>query len=136
MNRSEFEDMIVEALKGMPRELREKMSNVEIVIEDLPHGKELEDLSHRKDLSKRKKHLSRSLLGLYQGVPLTKRGIYYGWVLPDKITLYQKTIEAVYGQGEELKKGIREVVLHEIGHHFGLKEEDLKNIMNRGTELT
>jgi len=126
MNRTEFEDMIVEALEGLPRSLKEKMANVEIVIEDSPQGKDLEDLSSRKDSPKRKKHLSKTLLGLYQGIPLTRRGIYYGWVLPDKITLYQKTIEAVYGQGERLKKGIREIVLHEIGHHFGLKEEDLK----------
>lgn len=126
MNRTEFEDMIVEALEGLPKGLREKMANVEIVIEDLPQGKDLEDLFRRKDSPKRKKHLSKTLLGLYRGIPLTRRGIYYGWVLPDKITLYQKTIEAVYGQGEKLKKGIREVVLHEIGHHFGLKEEDLK----------
>ena len=126
MNRTEFEDMIVEALEGLTEGLREKMANVEIVIEDLPQGKDLEDLSPRKDSPKRKKHLPKTLLGLYRGIPLTSRGIYYGWVLPDKITLYQKTIEAVYGQGEKLKKGIREVVLHEIGHHFGLKEEDLK----------
>lgn len=128
MNRSEFEDMIVEALKGLPGRLKEKMANVEIVIEDLPQGKDLEDLSHRKDSPKRKKHLSRTLLGLYRGVPLTRRGIYYGWVLPDKITLYQKTIEAVYGSGEKLKKGIRKVVLHEIGHHFGLTEEELRDL--------
>ncbi len=70
------------------------------------------------------------LLGLYQGVPLDRRGFYYGNVLPDKITLFQIPIESICKTGEEIKEKIREVVIHEVGHYFGLDDERLEELEN------
>jgi predicted Zn-dependent protease with MMP-like domain len=104
---SEFEHTVREALKGLPKFLRDKMENIDIVIEDEPI-------------------LQKSLLGLYQGVPLKRRGPWYGNVLPDKITLFKDNIERVSRGEEHMKEWIRKVVVHEIGHHFGFGEEELR----------
>jgi predicted Zn-dependent protease with MMP-like domain len=98
------------ALESLPRELRERMSNVDIVIEDEPPPGE-------------------RLLGLYQGVPLTERTSHYGGVLPDKITLYRRPLERLCGDDpERLAAEVRRVVLHEIAHHFGISDERLIEI--------
>ncbi len=103
----EFEQMIEQALESLPEDLQKKMENVEIILED-----EVE--------------ASPNLLGLYQGVPQTKRGVYYSWVLPDKITIFKRTIER-YAQGKDhLTQLVQHVVRHEIAHHFGYSEEDLQ----------
>jgi predicted Zn-dependent protease with MMP-like domain len=103
----DFEEVVREALAALPRELREAMSNVEIVIEDDPPD-------------------GLPLLGLYQGVPLTQRGAFYGQVLPDKITIFRRPLEQWYGGSEERLRGeIRRVVLHEVAHHFGISDERL-----------
>lgn len=94
----------------MPEELRERVSNVEIVIEEEPP-------SHR------------PLLGLYQGVPLTRRTSQYGAVLPDKITVYRGPLVRLYGcDAERLRREVRRVVLHELAHHFGISDERLIEI--------
>ena len=83
------------------------MSNVEIVVEDEPPA-------------------GMPLLGLYQGVPLTRRGAFYGGVLPDKITIYRGPLERLYGANRErLGREIRRVVLHEVAHHFGISDQRL-----------
>jgi predicted Zn-dependent protease with MMP-like domain len=107
MNDPAFEQAVEGALDSLPRELRESMSNVEIVIdEDPPPGM--------------------PLLGLYQGVPLTRRGAFYGGVLPDKITIYRGPLVRLYGANENrLRQEIRRVVLHEVAHHFGISDERL-----------
>ena len=103
----DFEEAVQDALDSLPRELRDSMSNVEIVVdEEPPRG--------------------RALLGLYQGVPLTRRGAFYGGVLADKITIYRGPLERLYGTHEErLRQEIRRVVLHEVAHHFGISDERL-----------
>jgi predicted Zn-dependent protease with MMP-like domain len=68
------------------------------------------------------------LLGLYQGVPLDRRGFYYGNVLPDKITLFQIPIESMCRTKEEVEEKVKEVVIHEVGHYFGLSDKRLKEI--------
>lgn len=116
MEASDFEALVLEALEAIPEELRRKMDNVEILVQD------------RSDESIRLKGKRRSpsdLLGLYKGVPLSRRGIYYSATLPDKIVLYQKAIECISDSREDIKRGIKEVIIHEIGHHFGLSENDL-----------
>jgi predicted Zn-dependent protease with MMP-like domain len=70
------------------------------------------------------------LLGLYQGVPLDRRGFYYGNVLPDKITLFKIPIESICKTKEEIEEKVREVVIHEVGHYFGLDEERLRDLEN------
>jgi predicted Zn-dependent protease with MMP-like domain len=106
----EFDRVVQEAVESLPVELREQMSNVGIVIADEPPP-------------------GQPLLGLYEGVPLTRRGSFYGNVLPDKITIFRGPLERLYGHDPEwLVEEVRRVVLHEIAHHFGISDERLVEI--------
>jgi len=103
----DFEHEVRAALQSLPPELRRSMSNVEIVIDEEPPD-------------------GMPLLGLYQGVPLTRRGAFYAGALPDKITVFRGPLERLYGANEErLRREIRRVVLHEVAHHFGISDERL-----------
>ncbi|MHB8644048.1 MAG: metallopeptidase family protein [Gaiellaceae bacterium] len=105
----DFEELVQAALDAVPPELREEMSNVEIVVEDEP--------------------ARRGVLGYYQGVPLTKRTSSYAGALPDKITIYRGPLERLYGSDpQRLKQEVRHTVLHEIAHHFGISDERLVEI--------
>ena len=105
-----FEEYARDALDDLPPKLRAEMSNVEIVVEQEPPG-------------------GQPLLGLYQGVPLTRRGSFYAGALPDKISIYRGPLERLYGRDEEtLRRQVRRVVLHEIAHHFGISDERLIEI--------
>ena len=102
-----FDDFVRAAVDSLPDDLRKQMSNVEIVVEDEPPP-------------------GYPLLGLYQGVPLTRRGGYYSGALPDKITIFRGPLERLYGYNRELlRQWVRRVVLHEIAHHFGISDERL-----------
>jgi predicted Zn-dependent protease with MMP-like domain len=102
-----FEQAVQDALDALPRDLRESMSNVENVIDEEPPA-------------------GMPLLGLYEGVPLTRRGAFYGGALPDKITIYRGPLERLYGVDDErLRREITRVVLHEVAHHFGISDERL-----------
>jgi predicted Zn-dependent protease with MMP-like domain len=102
-----FEEYAEAALDSLPPALRAQMSNVEIVVEDEPAP-------------------GQRLLGLYQGVPLTRRSSNYGAVLPDKITIYRGPLVRLYGRDpERLRREVRRVVLHEVAHHFGISDERL-----------
>jgi predicted Zn-dependent protease with MMP-like domain len=104
----DFEQWVEEALASLPRELREYMSNVAIVLEDEPPP-------------------GQPLLGLYQGLPLTKRGSWYAGVPPDKITIYRGPLERHYGADPvRLRREVRRVVLHEVAHHFGISDDRLR----------
>jgi predicted Zn-dependent protease with MMP-like domain len=106
----EFERVVQAALDSLPAELRRRISNVEIVVEDEPPP-------------------GQPLLGLYQGIPLTRRGSGYSGALPDKITIYRGPLERLYGgEPELLSRQIRRVVLHEIAHHFGISDARLIEI--------
>ena len=110
MDDVEFERCVQEALESLPAELRGFMSNVAVVVEDEPPG-------------------GQPLLGLYQGVPLTRRGSWYGAVLPDKISIYRGPLERHYGADpDRLREEIRRVVLHEVAHHFGISDERLREM--------
>ena len=110
MDDVEFERCVQEALESLPAELRGYMSNVAVVVEDEPPG-------------------GQPLLGLYQGVPLTRRGSWYGAVLPDKISIYRGPLERHYGADpDRLREEIRRVVLHEVAHHFGISDERLREM--------
>src|SRR5437879_8255473 len=107
---ADFARVIEDALDSLPRNLRDQMSNVEIVVEDEPPP-------------------GQPLLGLYQGVPLTRRGSNYSGALPDKITIYRGPLERLYGYDAELlSRQIRHVVLHEVAHHFGISDQRLIEI--------
>ena len=108
--RPRFEEYAQDALDSLPSDLRGRISNVEIVLEDEPPP-------------------GQPLLGLYQGVPLTQRGSHYGAVLPDKITIYSGPLVRLYGRDpERLRREVRRVVLHEVAHHFGISDERLIEI--------
>ena len=106
----EFERLIGEALDELPRDLRDRLSNVELIVEDEPPA-------------------GRPLLGLYQGVPLTRRTTAYAAVPPDRITIYRGPLERLAaGDPERLRIQVRRVVLHEVAHHFGISDERLVEI--------
>ena len=106
----DFEREVEEALASLPPDLAQAVSNVAIVVEDEPPP-------------------GQPLLGLYEGIPLTRRGSGYAGVLPDKITIYRRPLERIYGADREsLRRQIRRVVLHEVAHHFGISDERLEEI--------
>ena len=117
--RREFEELVVIALKRLPKFFKKKMKNVGVVVEDRASQDLISEMGLRS---------SSELLGLYQGVPIDQRGFYYGNVLPDKITLFQLPIESICKTKEEIKEKVKEVVMHEVGHYFGLDEERLREL--------
>jgi len=119
LTRREFEEIVVSALKRLPNFFRRKMKNVDVVVEDRASRELLSEMGLRSPFE---------LLGLYQGVPLDRRGFYYGNVLPDKITLFQIPIESMCQTKEELEEKVREVVIHEVGHYFGLDDKKLREL--------
>jgi predicted Zn-dependent protease with MMP-like domain len=119
LSRKEFEETVVSALKGLPVPLKKKMKNIDVVVEDEASPDLLSEMGLRSPLD---------LFGLYQGIPLDQRGYFYGNVLPDKITLYQRAIESASRTEEEVKERIQETVIHEVGHYFGLSDERLREL--------
>jgi predicted Zn-dependent protease with MMP-like domain len=122
VKREEFEDLVAKAVEGLPEEFAERLDNVAITIEDYPTRQQLSRSQVRHDMT---------LLGLYEGVPITERGHNYGMVLPDKITIFQKPIEAGCQNEDETIAMIRSVVRHEIAHHFGISDERLDELEER-----
>jgi len=117
--RKEFEELVVLALRKLPRFFKKKMKNVDVVVEDRASRDLLSEMGLRSPFE---------LLGLYQGVPLDQRGFYYGNVLPDKITLFQIPIESICQTREEIEERVKEVVIHEVGHYFGLDDDRLREL--------
>jgi predicted Zn-dependent protease with MMP-like domain len=106
----EFEDLVDEAIASLPDDLQGFMSNVAVVVEPEPPA-------------------GLPLLGLYQGVPLTRRTTAYAGVPPDKITIYRGPLERLTGgDPDRLRDQVRRVVLHEIAHHFGISDERLREL--------
>ncbi len=119
MNRESFEEIVFRAIEKLPAEFRDRLENVDVAVEDWASASQLNKV--------RLKHHGQ-LLGLYQGVPQTRRGVRYGMVLPDRIYIFQKPIEAMCHSEEETERKIAEVVQHEIAHHFGTDEKTLRQI--------
>jgi len=119
MDREKFETLVVGAIDNLPLEFHNKLENVDVVVEDCPTSGQLKKVkvSH-----------PNQLLGLYEGVPQTRRGGRYGMVLPDKISIFQKPIESLCHSNDEIRVKITEVVCHEIAHHFGIGERTLRRI--------
>jgi len=117
MRRDEFEDAVAEALDGLPLEFAELMSNVSIQVREKPDAETIRSL----DLDPR----LHTLFGLYTGVPLDERGGWYGNVLPDVIVLYRRPLLDVCPTRAKLIHQIQLTLLHEIGHHFGLSDEEM-----------
>jgi predicted Zn-dependent protease with MMP-like domain len=117
--RKEFEELVILALRRLPKFFKKKMKNVDVVVEDRASRDLLSEMGLQSPLE---------LLGLYQGVPLDRRGFYYGNVLPDKITLFQVPIESMCQTKEEIEERVKEVVIHEVGHYFGLDDDRLREL--------
>jgi predicted Zn-dependent protease with MMP-like domain len=117
LDTARFEQLVGQAIDSLPEEFMEYMENIDIVIADAPNGAQLKRLRR-----------GQTLLGLYEGVPMTERTTNYGYVTPDKITIFQKTIESAFHQEDVIVKEIRRVVLHEIAHHFGIDDARLDEL--------
>ena len=115
MEQEEFEKLVQEGIDAIDEKFLAKLKNVEIVIEDNPTPQQIQTLKLRGAL----------LFGLYEGIPLTKRESY-GQVLPDKITIFKNPIEQVYSSPEAIKKAVKDTVWHEIAHHFGMDENQVR----------
>src|SRR5512138_3531872 len=116
-----FEKLVADALASIPRRFRDAMSNIAIVVEDEPDEELLDDMDVEP---------GGTLLGLYQGTPLTERRWDYGNTLPDRILLFQGPLERESDHDEDLVVAIGETLIHEIGHYFGLSEEEIEAIEN------
>lgn len=109
VTRERFEQLVADALDSLPPELGAEMENVAILVEDRASG--------------------RSLFGLYEGIPLTKRGPQsYAGAMPDRITLYQETICSVCSNETEVIAQVQKTVIHEVAHHFGISDPRLKEL--------
>lgn len=114
MEKEKFEALVEEALAGLPRRFKKLLHNIAFIVEDSPPERPSRGAFRG------------TLLGLYHGVPFKHRGSFYGNVAPDIIVIYQKPIETLSSSDEEIRDRVKEVVLHEIGHYFGLSEEELR----------
>ncbi len=117
MNRNKFEELVRQGIEAIPSKFLKKLNNVDIVIEDQPTSEQRKKLKLRPKVK---------LFGLYEGVPQTKRG-RYSWVLPDKITIFKVPIEQICKSEQEIKQKVKNTVWHEIAHHFGMNEQEVRN---------
>lgn len=122
MNKKEFEKLVEEAFAQLPKEFKKYIENLAIIIEESP-PREVYRQTGSSPYS--------TILGLYHGVPLKHRGPYYGNLPPDVIFIYQKPIQEMCHSEEAIKQKIKEVVLHEVGHYFGLSDEELRDIESK-----
>jgi predicted Zn-dependent protease with MMP-like domain len=119
MTREEFEHIVQEAFDSLPERFRASVENVRVIVEDKESPRTRERVGVRS---------GSMLLGLYEGIPLTRRGSHYGMApaIPDTITLYQRNIEAVVRTRHEVSGVISDVLIHELGHYFGMNEEEIR----------
>ena len=119
MERKRFEQLVAEALASVPRRFRDAMKNIVIVVEDEPSSELLDEMDIEPP---------DTLLGLYQGTPLTERTWAYGNTLPDRVLIFQGPHERDAEDEDDLVVAIGETLIHEIGHYFGLSEEEIQEI--------
>jgi predicted Zn-dependent protease with MMP-like domain len=119
MTRSEFEALVATALTEMPPAFKDKMANIAVVVEDWADDATLEEMGIEPP---------DTLYGLYRGIDLTRRDASYGNVLPDTIHIYQGPIEEDCEDDDEVIDLVRDVVIHEVGHYFGLDDDTMEDI--------
>lgn len=119
MTRQEFERLVEDALRALPRRFRERMANIAVVVEDWADDDTLAEMGIEPP---------ETLYGLYRGVDITRRDSGYGNLLPDTIHIYQGPIEEDAADEEEVVDLVRDVVIHEVGHYFGLDDETMDEI--------
>jgi predicted Zn-dependent protease with MMP-like domain len=109
MDRKRFDELVEQALGQLPEVFRKKLTNVAIIVEDRPPKEPDPDTL---------------LLGLFHGIPMTEKSVFFS-APPDRIFLYQKNIEAVCRSDEDIRRQVRATLLHELGHYYGLSEDEL-----------
>lgn len=114
-----FDQFVVDAINELPQRLKDRLSNVSIVVEDKPNSHILEKLRLMSNTT---------LLGLFQGVPLSKKSVWQSGTMPERITLFQKNIEKICCSDEEIKQRIKEVIRHEVAHFVGFTEEEIRKL--------
>src|SRR5712691_2444783 len=119
MTRKQFEALVEKALRKLPRRFKDKLSNVVVVVEAWADDETLAEMEIEPP---------DTLYGLYRGVDITRRDSAYGNVLPDTITIYQGPIEEDCADEDDMAGLVRETVIHEIGHYFGLDDETMHRI--------
>ncbi|MGD8744315.1 MAG: metallopeptidase family protein [Candidatus Woesebacteria bacterium] len=119
MQDEDFRELIDESIDTLPKEFLEKLENVSVTFSDWPTPFQLSKL--------RKRGQGGFLLGLYEGIPQTKRRNYgVGGTLPDKITIFKFPLLTISKDIESLKQNVKNTVIHEIAHHFGMNEEEIR----------
>jgi predicted Zn-dependent protease with MMP-like domain len=119
MDRDRFEELAARALEELPAWVQAMMDNVEVTVAEAPSAAQRRRMGLRP---------GQTLLGLYEGVPQTRRGSSYGLVLPDKITLFCRPILAVCRTPDEVAARVQSVVIHELAHHFGIDDDRLHEL--------
>jgi predicted Zn-dependent protease with MMP-like domain len=121
MTRERFEQLVAQALDALPRRFRERIRNVAVVVEDIPEGQRDPEALLAEDPD------ADLLMGEFAGVPRTEKSVW-DTAGPDRVALYQKNIEAVCDSDDEIREEVRLTVLHELGHYFGMNEEQLEDV--------
>ncbi len=114
---SNFDRLVVVSVNELPEKIRKYLKDVSIVVEERPDSFVMGKLKIKSN---------RILLGLFQGIPLQRKSVWHSGAMPDKITIYQKNIEAICRSDEEIKNRIKKVVRHEVAHFVGFTEEQVK----------
>jgi len=118
MEAERFSELVDEAIASIPAAFRDKLDNITVIVEPLAQP----------GLAREMGVNPWGLLGVYQGVPYKQRGPWYGNVLPDRILIFQKPIEQQARTAAEVRKLVRRVVIHEVGHYFGLSDDELRRL--------
>ena len=124
MQKDRFEALVIRAIDALPAEFRTRLENIEIAVEDWPTPGQVKEAGLR---------TRTELLGLYEGIPHTERGSGYNLVLPDRITIFQRPIESMCRNHSEIEAEVQKVVRHELAHHFGIGDDALRMIEDRGS---
>ena len=122
MTREAFTQLVAEAITLIPARFRKEMKNLAVIVEDEPAAELLAEMEIEPP---------DSLYGLYTGTPLTERGWDFGNRLPDQITIFQRPIEEDCDSEDDMRKMIGETLIHEVGHYFGMSEEEIEDIEER-----
>ncbi len=117
VSENEFQQFMEQAMESIPDIFKGKMDNIAFIVEEYPNSSDLSRLGMTD---------GRHLLGLYSGIPFTHRNSWYAGTTPDRIILFQRNIEAICSSTEELASKVREVVVHEIAHYFGMTDKEIR----------
>ena len=132
-----FEGLVDKAVDEIPEEFKDKMENVSILTQDWPSGYQEDKLGggSQSDSNVNQRRQRRLIFGLYEGIPQTRRGSYgVGGALPDKITIFKIPILMISRTYEDVVRNVLDTVIHEVGHHFGMNEEDIHKAKNRSVK--